>query len=109
MLIIELENYSNHLASILQYFKQEADQMKRGAQVPLDALSDYMSQFGMSVNPDVIKSMIEKDPVIQNLVKSFDGDQITIDTIVEPGSDGSDIKGTDQVSKMAKRALKKRS
>ena len=48
-------------------------------------------------------------PVIQNLVKSFDGDQITIDTIVEPGSDGSDIKGTDQVSKMAKRALKKRS
>lgn len=109
MLIIELENYSNQLASVLQFFKQEADQMKRGAVVPIDALADYMDQIGITVNPDVIKSLFDKDPTIKNLIKSFDGDKITLDTIVEPDSKGSDIKGSDEVSKMAKRALKKRS
>ena len=108
-LIIELENYSNQLASVLQFFKQEADQMKRGAVVPIDALADYMDQIGITVNPDVIKSLLDKDPTIKNLIKSFDGDKITLDTIVEPDSKGSDIKGSDEVSKMAKRALKKRS
>ena len=62
MLIIEVENYVQQLASILQYFKQEADARKQGAVVPIDALSDFM-----------------------------------------------DINGNDEVSKMAKRALRKRS
>jgi hypothetical protein len=50
------------------------------------------------------------DPMIKNLVKSFDGNKITIDTVVEPTDDNMmDINGNDEVSKMAKRALKKRS
>ena len=110
MLIIEVENYVQQLASILQYFKQEADRKKIGAVIPIDALSDFMDDKGISVNPDTIKSLIKTDPQIQNLIKSFDGEKITIDTVVEPGSDNTmSIDGNDEVSRMAKRALKKRS
>ena len=110
MLIIEIDNFAQHLATILQYFKQEADARKQGAVVPIDALADFMEQYGLTVNPDVIKSLIKTDPEIKNLVKSFDGDKITIDTVVEPtGDNAMDIDGSDEVSKMAKRALKKRS
>jgi hypothetical protein len=110
MLIIEIDNFAHHLATVLQYFKQEADARETGAVVPIDALSDFMSSQGMSINPDVIKNLISTDPQIKNLVKSFDGDKITIDTVVEPtGDNAMNIDGSDEVSKMAKRALKKRS
>lgn len=109
MFIAEVENYAQQLASILQYFKQEADARKQGAVVPLDALSDFMDDRGIDINPDIIKSLMD-DPMIKNLVKSFDGEKITIDTVVEPTDDNAmDINGNDEVSKMAKRALKKRS
>ena len=109
MLIQEVENYTQQLASILQYFKQEADARKKSAVVPIDALSDFMDNRGLDINPDIIKSLI-KDPLIRNLVKAFDGEKITIDTVVEPtGDNAMDINGNDEVSKMAKRALKKRS
>jgi hypothetical protein len=109
MLIVEIDNFAHHLATILQYFKQEADSRKVGAVLPMDALSDMMSSKGIDVNPDIIKSLMD-DPVIKNLVKSFDGEKITIDTVVEPtGDDAMDINGSDEVSKMAKRALRKRS
>ena len=110
MLIIEIDNFAQHLATILQYFKQEADARKQGAVVPIDAIADFMDGQGISINPDTIKSMITTDPQIKNLVKSFDGEKITIDTVVEPTDDNAlDIHGSDEVSKMAKRALKKRS
>ena len=110
MLIIEIDNFAQHLATVLQYFKQEADARQQGAVIPIDALSDFMGTKGISVNPDVIKQVINTDPEVKNLIKSFDGEKITIDTVVEPDGDNSmDIKGTDIVSKMAKRALKKRS
>lgn len=110
MLIIEIDNFAQHLATILQYFKQEADARKQGAVVPIDAIADFMDGQGISINPDTIKSLITTDPQIKNLVKSFDGEKITIDTVVEPTDDNSmDINGSDEVSKMAKRALKKRS
>lgn len=109
MLIIEVENYVQQLASILQYFKQEADARKQGAVVPIDALSDFMDDQGIDINPDIIKSLMD-DPTIKNLIKSFDGEKITIDTVVEPtGDNAMDINGSDEVSKMAKRALRKRS
>jgi len=109
MLILEVENYAQELASVLQYFKQEADARKLGAQLPIDALSDFMDDRGLDINPDTIKAMMS-DPIIKNLIKSFDGTKITLDTVVEP-KDGNmmDINGNDEVSKMAKRALKKRS
>ena len=109
MLIIEIDNYAQQLATILQYFKQEADARKQGAVVPIDALSDFMDGQGIDINPDVIKSLMT-DPTIKNLIKSFDGQKITIDTVVEPTDDNAmDINGSDEVSKAAKRALKKRS
>ena len=108
MLIHEVENYAQQLATILQYFKQEADARKVGASIPIDALSDYMDDRGIDINPDIIKSLMN-DPIIKNLVKSFDGTKITIDTVVEPTDDNMmDINGNDEVSKMAKRALNKR-
>jgi hypothetical protein len=110
MLIVEIDNFAQHLATILQYFKQEADDRKQGAVIPIDAIADFMDGQGISINPDTIKSLISTDPEIKNLVKSFDGDKITIDTVVEPtGDNAMDINGNDEVSKMAKRALKKRS
>ena len=110
MLIIEIDNFAHHLATILQYFKQEADRKKTGAVIPIDAISDFMDDKGISVNPDTIKSLIKTDPQIKNLVKSFDGEKITIDTVVEPDGDNTmSIDGNDEVSRMAKRALKKRS
>jgi hypothetical protein len=110
MLIVEIDNFAQHLATILQYFKQEADARKQGAVIPIDAIADFMDGQGISINPDTIKSLISTDPEIKNLVKSFDGDKITIDTVVEPtGDNAMDINGNDEVSKMAKRALKKRS
>ena len=109
MLIIEVENYVQQLASILQYFKQEADARKQGAVIPIDALSDFMDDQGMDINPDVVKSLMD-NPIIKNLIKSFDGTKITIDTVVEPTGDNTmDFNGNDEVSKMAKRALRKRS
>ena len=109
MLIQEIDDYAFHLATILQYFKQEADARKVGASIPIDALSDFMDDRGIDINPDIIKSLMD-DPMIKNLVKSFDGNKITIDTVVEPTDDNMmDINGNDEVSKMAKRALKKRS
>ena len=57
---------------------------KTSAVIPIDALSQYMDREGMGINPDVIKDLITNDPIVKNLVKSFDGDKITIDTIVEP-------------------------
>jgi len=110
MLIVEIDNFAQHLATILQYFKQEADARKQGAVIPINAIADFMDGQGISINPDTIKSLISTDPEIKNLVKSFDGDKITIDTVVEPtGDNAMDINGNDEVSKMAKRALKKRS
>ena len=110
MLIIEIENYTQQLAAILSYFKQEADNQKTSAIIPIDALSDYMEKEGMSINTDIIKDLITNDPVVKNLVKKFDGDKITVDTIVEP-KDGNmgNIASTDAVSKMAKKALARRS
>ena len=110
MLIIEIENYTQQLAAILNYFKQEADNQKTSAVIPISALSDYLDREGMSINPDVIKDLVKNDPIIRNLVKSFDGDKITIDTIVEPkDGDMDNIASTDAVSKMAKKALNRRS
>ena len=109
MLIKEVENYAQQLATILQYFKQEADARQQGAVLPIDALSDFMDERGIDINPDIIKSLID-DPLIKNMIKSFDGEKITIDTVVEPSDDNQmNINGNDEVSKMAKRALKKRS
>ncbi len=110
MLIIEIENYTQQLAAILSYFKQEADNQKTSAVIPIDALSQYMDREGMGINPDVIKDLIANDPIVKNLVKSFDGDKITIDTIVEPkDGDMDNIASTDAVSRMAKKALNRRS
>ncbi len=110
MLIIEIENYTQQLAAILSYFKQEADNQKTSAVIPIDALSQYMDREGMGINPDVIKDLITNDPIVRNLVKSFDGDKITIDTIVEPkDGDMDNIASTDAVSRMAKKALNRRS
>ena len=110
MLIIEIENYTQQLAAILSYFKQEADNQKTSAVIPIDALSQYMDREGMGIKPDVIKDLIANDPIVKNLVKSFDGDKITIDTIVEPkDGDMDNIASTDAVSRMAKKALNRRS
>jgi len=108
MLIVEIDNASHHLATILNYFKQEADFNKVPAVIPIKSLSDYFDDQGMGINVDTIKHLISTDPQIKNLIKSFDGEKITIDTEVETDNPG-EIKGSDQVSKMAKRALKKRS
>lgn len=108
MLIVELDNAAQHLSTVLQYFKQEADSQRKPAVIPIEALSDFFDDQGMSINTDTIKSLMKTDPEIKNLIKSFDGNKIVIDTEVENQSD-SEIKGTDEVSKMAKRALKKRS
>ena len=108
MLIVELENASQHLSTILQYFKQEADAKKQPAVVPIQALSDFFDDKGISINTDTIKKLIDTDPQIKNVIKSFDGDKITIDTEVETNP-GGEIKSTDAVARMAKRALKKRS
>ena len=69
MLIQEIDDYAIHLATILQYFKQQADAQKKPAQVPIDALSNYMDKRGLDVNPDTIKSLMTTDPVIKNLIK----------------------------------------
>jgi len=108
MLIIEIDNASHHLATILQYFKQEADAKREPAVIPIQSLSDYFDDQGMAINTDTIKNLLDTDPEIKNLIKSFDGDKIVIDTEVET-EPGGEIKGSDEVSKMAKRALKKRS
>ena len=108
MLIVEIENASQHLSTILQYFKQEADAKKEPAVVPISALSDFFDYQGISINTDLIKKLIDTDPKIKNVVKSFDGDKITIDTEVETQA-GGEIKSTDAIGRMAKRALKKRS
>ena len=50
------------------------------------------------------------DPVIKNLIKAFDGEKITLDTVYEPDGDADALAGaTGAVSKMAKRAMNKRS
>ena len=108
MLIVEIDNAAHHLATILQYFKQEADSQHQPAVIPIQALSDFFDDRGMAINTDVIKKLLDTDPEIKNLIKSFDGEKITIDTEVE-SEPGGEIKGSDEVSKMAKRALKKRS
>jgi len=108
MLILEIENATQHLSTILQYFKQEADAKRQPAVIPIQALSDFFDDQGMSINTDTIKKLLDTNPQIKNLIKSFDGDKITIDTEVETNVPGQ-IKGSDEVSKMAKRALKKRS
>ena len=108
MLILEIENATQHLSTILQYFKQEADAKRQPAIIPIQALSDFFDDQGMSINTDTIKKLLDTNPQIKNLIKSFDGDKITIDTEVETNVQGQ-IKGSDEVSKMAKRALKKRS
>ena len=51
------------------------------------------------------------DPVIKNLIKSFDGEKVTIDTVYEPdkaGDGNMDIDDTGAVASMAKRAMKRR-
>ena len=108
MLILEIENATQHLSTILQYFKQEADAKRQPAVIPIQALSDFFDDQGMSINTDTIKKLLDTNPQIKNLIKSFDGDKITKDTEVETNVPGQ-IKGSDEVSKMAKRALKKRS
>ena len=108
MLILEIENATQHLSTILQYFKQEADAKRQPAVIPIQALSDFFDDQGMSINTDTIKKLLDTNPQIKNLIKSFDGDKITIDTEVETNVPGQ-IKGSDEVSNMAKRALKKRS
>ena len=68
MLIQEVENYAQQLATILQYFKQEADARNKGAVIPIEALSDFMDDKGMDINPDIIKNLMN-DPTIKNLIK----------------------------------------
>jgi hypothetical protein len=110
MLIQEIDDYAIHLATILQYFKQQADAQKKPAEIPIDALSNYMDKRGLDVNPDTIKSLMTTDPVIKNLIKAFDGEKITLDTVYEPDGDADALAGaTGAVSKMAKRAMNKRS
>ena len=68
MLIVEIENASQHLSTILQYFKQEADAKKEPAVVPISALSDFFDDQGISINTDLIKKLIDTDPKIKNVV-----------------------------------------
>jgi len=110
MLIQEIDDYAFHLASILQYFKQQADAQNKPAEVPISALSNFMDKRGLDINPDTLKSLMTTDPVIKNLIKSFDGEKITIDTVYEPdGNVNTNTGDTGAVSKMAKRAMNKRS
>jgi len=110
MLIQEIDDYGFHLATILQYFKQQADAQNKPAEVPISALSNFMDKRGLDINPDTLKSLMTTDPVIKNLIKSFDGEKITIDTVYEPdGNANTDTGDTGAVSKMAKRAMNKRS
>ena len=46
MLIQEIDDYAFHLATILQYFKQQADAQNKPAEVPISALSS----FGCTLN-----------------------------------------------------------
>jgi len=107
MLIVEIDNAAHHLATILQYFKQEADSLRQPAVIPIQAMSDFFDDQGMAINTDTIKHLLDTDPQVKNLIKSFDGEKIVIDTEVET-EPGGEIKGSDEVSRMAKRALKKR-
>jgi hypothetical protein len=111
MLIQEIDDYAFHLATILQYFKQQADAQNKPAEVPISALSNFMDKRGLDINPDTLKSLMTTDPVIKNLIKSFDGEKVTIDTVYEPdkaGDGNMDIDDTGAVASMAKRAMKRR-
>ena len=79
MLIQEIDDYAFHLATILQYFKQQADAQNKPAEVPISALSNFMDKRGLDINPDTLKSLMTTDPVIKNLIKSFDGEKVTIE------------------------------
>ena len=70
MLIQEIDDYAFHLATILQYFKQQADAQNKPAEVPISALSNFMDKRGLDINPDTLKSLMTTDPVIKNLIKS---------------------------------------
>ena len=70
-----------------------------------------MDKRGLDINPDTLKSLMTTDPVIKNLIKSFDGEKVTIDTVYEPdkaGDGNMDIDDTGAVASMAKRAMKRR-
>ena len=111
MLIQEIDDYAFHLATILQYFKQQADAQNKPAEVPISALSNFMDKRGLDINPDTLKSLMTTDPVIKNLIKSFAGEKVTIDTVYEPdkaGAGNMDIDDTGAVASMAKRAMKRR-
>ena len=69
MLIQEIDDYAYHLATILQYFKQQADAQNKPAEVPISALSNFMDKRGLDINPDTLKSLMTTAPGMKNLIK----------------------------------------
>ena len=96
--------------SLMMLFKQNANNEKESSVMSWEAIQQYMSNIGYSMNYEQFKTLYDQKPELQSLVSDFNDTEVTINTTADApmGDDPVEIPPDEKVSQMAKRALNKR-
>ena len=96
--------------ALIMLFRQNADNEKESSTMSWDAIQNYMSNMGHSMDYNQFKAMYDQKPELKSLVSDFNDQGVTINTTADaPMADEPvEIPPDEKVSQMAKRAMNKR-
>lgn len=99
------------LLAVLSFLKAKGDQRSTGVRVPMSSVEALMQNAGQAITFDEIQKLVQKNQTISNLIKSFNKDELIINTHDDAslGDNPQYQPGDEQdVALMAKRAAKRR-
>ena len=112
MRLVEVSDSTQDLILLFRNQIKRADSSNSFVTLSWNAISNIMTDMGHGAyNYDDFKAEYNANPSLKSIVKNFNGDGVTLKTDAEapkePGID-ADVKPTNKVDQMAKRAAGKR-
>ena len=105
---ISKDSLINRLLAIFSLVKTEAGKKKVDPRIKVSTVASIMSRQGQPIDADALQKILDDNPVLNNLVTSFDGDEIILSTGEEKeaaAADEMDKPEDTTVDTMAKSAM----
>ena len=85
---ISKDSLINRLLAIFSLVKTEAGKKKVDPRIKVSTVASIMSRQGQTIDADSLQKILDDNPVLNNLVTSFDGDELILNK-------GDDEKSTE--------------
>ena len=100
------------LVTVLQFLKNKGDQHGGSIKVPMSSVASMMANAGIPFDYTSLEQLSQRSDTIKNLIKTFNKDEVVINTLSDNPVDGdmnNNGPGNEKtVDSMAKKAAKRR-